>query len=163
MLTLVDPELDPQAEEFVQLPHYPWDERPLTLPLDSDECATAIHLAHGDLDGAASLLKTPIHRLTRLLRNSPRLQRVLDEALGHTLIRAASIPIRTLYDPAATDRRLEWASTKLLSSRIAQGHPLSPAPAASIQSNLTLSAPQRTLIFKWQDPDPGPDSPAPGE
>jgi hypothetical protein len=154
-LTLVDPQTDPQYEEFLPLPYYPWDERPSHLPLDADEVATAIHLAHGDLHDAAQLLKTPLHRVERLARNSPRLQKVLQESLNLTLIRAASIPIRTLFDPTADARRLEWASTKLLQSKLAQSHPLSPAPAANIQSNsLTVNAPQRTIVFKWQDPDP---------
>jgi hypothetical protein len=151
-LTLVDPKQDNGDEaEYCPLPYFPWDERPSHLPLDSDEAATAIHLAHGDLLHAASLLKVPLVRLSRLVRSSPRLERVFQESLGHTLIRAASIPIQTLFDPSADARRLEWASTKVLQSRIAMGHPLSPAPSSSAQSAaLTVNPAARTITFRWR-------------
>ena len=58
-LTLVDPHRDTSHDdEFVLLPFYPFDQRPETLELDSDEAATAIHLG-GDLQAAADLLKVP--------------------------------------------------------------------------------------------------------
>jgi hypothetical protein len=146
-LTLVDPGND---DEFIPLPIYPWDERPRTLPLDHDECATAIHLAHGELVRAAALIKVPLHRLTRLVKQSPRLQRIHTESFEAALIRAAAVPIDTLFDPASDQRAKEWASTKVLQSRLAQGHPLSPAPPASIQSTLTVSPAQRTITFRWR-------------
>lgn len=156
-LTLVDPtNSTDNSSEYLPLPYYPWDERPGTLPIDYDEAATAIHLGKGDLLSAAGLLKVPLHRLTRLIRQSPRLQRVQDEALQHTLIRAASIPIQTLFDPGADARRLEWASTKILQSRLAAGHPLSPAPASSQASSLTVSPQARTITFRWRTEDDGP-------
>jgi hypothetical protein len=46
----------PSPDEFVQLPYGPWDSRPETLPLDVDECATALFLANGNVKGAADLL-----------------------------------------------------------------------------------------------------------
>ena len=117
--------------------------------LTSDECATAIHLAHGDIPEAASLLKVPPVRLHRLLRGSPRLQRVLEESFALTLYRAVSVPIRTLHDPNADNRRLEWASTQVLKSRLAQGHPFSPAPASSL---LSSNAPAGgKVIISWLD------------
>lgn len=160
-LTLVDPTATDPAhdEEFAPLPYYAWDERPPTLPLSTEEAATAIHLAHGDIPLAASLLKTPHYRLARLIRASPRLTRIRDESFSLALDHAASIPIRTLFNPDADQRALEWASTKLLQSRIAQGHPLSPAPPATVSSSLTVDAPKRTITFKWRDPD-APDRPA---
>ena len=57
-LTLVTP-THTQSEhdqEFIPLPFYPWTERPSTLPLDPDECATAIHVAKGDIPKAAAAL-----------------------------------------------------------------------------------------------------------
>lgn len=161
-LTLVDPSYSVEHDaEFTPLPYFPWDERPCTLPLDADECATAVHLEHGDVDRAARLLKVSTIRLQRMIRSSPRLQRILDESLNVALARAVSIPIRTLFDPEADHRRLEWASTKLLQSRLAQGHPLSPAPAAATQANaaLTVNPAQRTITFRWRtDDDPDPNA-----
>jgi hypothetical protein len=151
-LTLVDPSTSPEHdEEFAPLPFYPWDERPPSLPIDQDEAATAIHLSH-TLPGAAALLKVPEFRLNRLVRHSPRLQRILAESFELALNRAVAVPIDTLFDPNADQRAKEWASTKVLQSRLAIGHPLSPAPAATTQSSasLTVNAPQKTITFRWK-------------
>jgi hypothetical protein len=151
---------DPQESEFVPLPYYPWDERPSTVPLDHDECATAIHLAHGDAHVAAQLLKVPYIRLNRQLRASPRLARILTESLDQALAAAASLPIQTLFDPNADRRSREWASTKLLQSRLAIGHPLSPAPpTAAASASLTVNAQTKTITYRWKsdDDDEPPD------
>ena len=47
----------PTPDEF--FPYFGWLERPLDLPLDVEECATAIYLKNGDLDAAAARLKGP--------------------------------------------------------------------------------------------------------
>jgi hypothetical protein len=155
-LTLVDPDAQSNDDEFVPLPMYPWIERPPTLAIDFDEAATAIHLAHGELIRAAQLLKVGLHRLTRLVKQSPRLQRIHQESFEHALIKAVAVPIDTLFDPASDQRAKEWASTKLLQSRLAMGHPLSPAPPASIQSSsLTVNPTTRSITFRWKgDDDP---------
>lgn len=156
-LTLVDPTAnDPQADEFLPLPFYPWDERPQHLALDHDECATALHLAGGSLTAAAALLKTPLHRLSRMHRASPRLQKVREESLSLSLAKAEGHVIESLDalkdDGTPNIARREWAATKLLQSRLAIGSPLSPAPAASIQSNasLTLNQQSRSVTFRWR-------------
>jgi hypothetical protein len=152
-LTLVDPN-DAQSndDEFVPLPYYPWDERPSTLAIDFDEAATAIHLAHGELQKAAALLKSPLHRLTRLVKASPRLQRIQQESFEHALIKAVAVPIDTLFSPDADQRAKEWASTKVLQSRLAMGHPLSPAPPSSAATALTVNTQSREIIFRWKSP-----------
>ena len=66
------------VDEFVQLPYFAWDSRPETLPLDVDECATALYLGGGDVKDAASRLKVTPARLAKLIRRSPRLQRLVD-------------------------------------------------------------------------------------
>ena len=43
-------------EEFLPLPHFPYDERPCTTPLDIEEAATALYLNGGDTDAAAERL-----------------------------------------------------------------------------------------------------------
>jgi len=153
-LTLVDPNRDTSLdEEFAPLPFYPWDSRPPSLPLDPDECATAIHLAQGDLPAAASLLKVPLHKLNRQLVHHPRLQRILREALDNQIARAASEYIRALDSP--NDRRREWAATKILASRAAASHPFAPSPPQPSTASLQLSqsGPSRTLTFRWRTDD----------
>ena len=152
-LKIVDQDyVSDHEQEFAPLPFYPWDSRPPHLPLDHDEVASAIHLANGDLVRAAFLLKVPIVRINRSLRASPRLQRILDEALQVTLAKAASIPIQTLFDPEADTRRLEWASAHVLRSRLAQSHPLSPAPSqpTAHQASLSINPQTRTISFRWR-------------
>jgi hypothetical protein len=67
----------PSPEEFVQLPWFPWHERPATLLLDMDEVATAIYLANGHLAKAADLLKVNPSQIKRAVRKSPRLRNLI--------------------------------------------------------------------------------------
>jgi hypothetical protein len=69
----------PTADEFVPLPWYNWDARPDTVPLDLDECATALYLANGDIKAAAARLKITVAQLNRCIRKWPRLQRLIVE------------------------------------------------------------------------------------
>ena len=66
----------PSPDEFVPLPFFNWTERPLALPLDVDEVATALYLSSGDAAAAAELLKVSVSRLNRVIRPSPRLMRL---------------------------------------------------------------------------------------
>jgi hypothetical protein len=157
-LTLVDERTSRPIEdaEFLPLPFYPWELRPWNLPIDADEGATALFLAHGSVARAASLLKVPIVRLNRLIRAHPRLQRVRDELLEAVLDRADSVVIDTLFDDNADARRLEWASKDIRSSKLAAGRALSPAPASAMAS-VTMSDSARTVTYRWrtaEDPDP---------
>lgn len=154
-LTLVDSNhVSEHDREFIPLPYYPWEERPHTLPLDPDECATAIHLAHGSLDRAASLLKVEINALNRMVRKHPMLQRIQSEALDNALAKAQSYPIDTLFDPNTDRRAKEWATAQILKSRLAMGSPLSPAPAGSATSNVTINQDNREIVFTWRSTPP---------
>ena len=148
-LTLVDPHRDTSRDdEFVPLPFYPFDQRPETLEIDSDEAATAIHLAC-NLLGAADLLKVPLRRLHRLVKHSPRLQRILEEATQVLVAQAAGEYAQALA--AADDRRREWGATKIMQSRAAAGHALSPAPPNSTMTlSQTTQQGNRTLTFRWR-------------
>jgi hypothetical protein len=148
-------------QEFIPLPFYTWDERPIHVPLDHDECATAIHLAQGDLPRAASLLKVAHARLSRLVTGSPRLQRIRRESLDLVTEKAESKVIASL--DAQDARRQEWAVNTILRSKLGQNSPLSPAPAASLQSSasVTVSGQQKSYTFRWRtaaDPLPSDDS-----
>ena len=67
----------PTADEFVTLPWYNWDARPDTVPLDDNECATAIYLDNGDINKAAMRLRITVARLNKSIRKSPKLQRLI--------------------------------------------------------------------------------------
>jgi hypothetical protein len=81
---IVDPAMSrPSPDEFLPLPDYScWLERPADLPLDVEECATAIYLAKGDIGAAAARLKVTAAKLNRLVRRCPRLQRLRDDLAG---------------------------------------------------------------------------------
>jgi hypothetical protein len=152
-LTLVDPGRErSHDEEFIPLPFYPFNERPASMPLDPDECATAIHIAKGDIPAAAALLKVPEFKLNRQIRHHPRLVRVRDEALEIVHNRAASEYIQALDSPS--DRRREWAAAKILATRSAASHPFAPAPPQpnAQQASLSLSSGPtgRTITFRWR-------------
>jgi hypothetical protein len=66
----------PTADEFLPLPYFGWLERPLSLPPDIEEAATALFLKRGDLNAAAARLKVTPARLDRVVRRSPRLMRL---------------------------------------------------------------------------------------
>jgi hypothetical protein len=66
----------PTPDEFFPLLYFGLLERPLSLPLDVEEAATALYLAHGDIDKAAARLKVTPARLDRVICRSPQLMRL---------------------------------------------------------------------------------------
>jgi hypothetical protein len=139
------------AEEFAPLPYFPFDERPAHYSLDVEECATAIHLAQAHLPKAAELLRTPLHRLHRAIRHSPRLQRVLEETAGVIVSRAYAKYIEALDDPDF--RRQEWGATRIMQSRAAANHLFAPAPAPSATTTTNVAIGSRDIVFRWKAPD----------
>lgn len=138
---------------YLPLPFYAWDARPLGLPLDEDECRTALHLEHGSLTRSARLLKVTEVRLMRAIRRSAGLTALYNDLLDVIPYKSADVVIDTLYDPASDRRQLEWAAAKGLSSRAAarQAHPLSPAgeaPAVTVNTGDV-----REIIFTWKSPE----------
>jgi hypothetical protein len=67
----------PTDAEYTPLPYFPWLSRPETVPLDEEECATAIYLAEGRLDHAAALLKVEPKQLRKAIRRYARLRLLL--------------------------------------------------------------------------------------
>ena len=66
--------------DLVPLPTMPYDERPAELPLNVEECRTAIWRVRGNISKAAELLKVPSARLRRFISNSPYLSSEQKEA-----------------------------------------------------------------------------------
>lgn len=67
-------------DDLVPLPTAPWDERPDSLPLDVEECRTALWICRGNVTEAAGKLKVAPTRLRRLITRSARLTEVMNEA-----------------------------------------------------------------------------------
>lgn len=66
--------------DLIPLPTMPYDSRPDELPLDVEECRTALWRAKGNVSEAAKLLKINSVRLRRFVEKSPRLTEEQREA-----------------------------------------------------------------------------------
>ena len=111
--------------EFLPLPYFPYDERPVTVPLDVEECATALYICGGKLSKAADRLKVDKLRLQRVIDRSPRLQRLHKELYEVYVHDSAEVVIDAIY---ADDPRVRYAAaTKVLGTKAAREHPFAPA------------------------------------
>jgi hypothetical protein len=96
---------DRLPNDLVPLPTAPYDERPSSLPLDVDECRTAIWLNRGNITEAAKQLKTQAARLRKFVASSPYLQREVEEAREQLLDIAEDVAYEALIDSSDTGRR----------------------------------------------------------
>ena len=132
--------------EFLPLPYIPYDERPVTVPLDVEECATALYICGGKLSKAADRLKVDKLRLQRVIDRSPRLQRLHKELYEVYVHDSAEVVIDAIY---ADDPRVRYAAaTKVLSSKAAAAHPFSPSGDGA--PSLTINNDNREITFHWR-------------
>ena len=146
-----------ELREFRVLPFYAWLERPPSVDLDLEEVRTALAIGHGDVPAAAGLLRISIMRLNRFIRGSPDAQGLIRELNEAVVSRAAAEVIRALFDPAANERRREWGSAKVLTSRVAVDASFAPGGTVA-QSSVTLSDGDRRITFRWRQPGEGDDA-----
>jgi len=66
--------------DLVALPTMPYSERPVELPLDTEECRTALWMAAGNITEAAKILKVTSIRLRNFVKKSPYLTGEMAEA-----------------------------------------------------------------------------------
>lgn len=64
---------------LIPLPTMPYDERPDSLPLDTEECRTALFECSGNVTAAANLLKVAPSRLRAFVKASAYLTREANE------------------------------------------------------------------------------------
>ena len=83
----------------------PWDKRPDELPLDVEECRTALWKAQGNITEAAAILKITSMRLRRFVDSSPRLSAELKESKEQLKDIAEANLVEALTDPDDTARR----------------------------------------------------------
>lgn len=91
--------------DLVPLPTMPWDNRPDALPLDIEECRTAIWTARGNITEAAKYLKISSIRLRSFVRRSPYLSAELAEAGEQIKDLAENIVYEALTDTQDTGRQ----------------------------------------------------------
>jgi hypothetical protein len=140
-------------EEFLPLPYYPYESRPVHIPVDVEEAATALYLDKGVVDDAASRLRIPSLKLQRMIDRSPRLTRLHKELVALLNDRVLKQVISAFDDP--DNRRREWASAQVIRSEAFRSHPLAPSQQNS-QPTLNIAGPQR-IVISWDDgPEPSP-------
>ena len=103
-------------EDLVPIPTQPWDERPNSLPLNVEECRTALWLARGNISIAAEQLKVAVSRLRNFVNNSARLKAEQNEAREQLADRAEAIVDEALHDQTDSGRRDSMAKYVLNSA-----------------------------------------------
>lgn len=102
--------------DLVPLPTAPYEERPASLPLDVEECRTALWLERGNIPDSAARLKISASRLRNFVQNSPRLLAEQREAREQLADRAEQIVFEALYDEVDSSRRDSMAKYVLNST-----------------------------------------------
>jgi len=104
---------------LIPLPTMPYDQRPIEIPLDVEECRTAIWRAKGNVSRAAEILKVPSSRLRNFIQRSPYLTRELRESLELHVDKAEEIVDEALNDEDDKSRRDQMARF-VLGSQVAR-------------------------------------------
>jgi hypothetical protein len=102
--------------DLVALPTMPYSERPVELPLDTEECRTAIWMAAGNISEAAKILKVTSIRLRNFVKKSPYLTAEMQEAADR-LIDIAEANVRDALtdelDPSRRDTMSRFVLTNI--------------------------------------------------
>ena len=138
-------------QEFLPLPYYSWETRPITVPVDIEEAATALYLHGGVVSDAAERLRIPSLKLQRIIDRSPRLTRLHKELVSLLNDKVLKQVITAFDDPE--NRRKEWASAQVIRSEAFRSHPLAPT-RDNATPTLNIAGPQR-IVISWDDgPEP---------
>lgn len=130
--------------DLVPLPTTPYDVRPSSLPLDIEECRTAIWLSRGNITIAAQRLKVSPSRLRAFVKNSPRLTEETKEAQEQLVDRAEDIVFEALNDSEDPGRRDQMARFVLQSIGKTRGYSQS-----GVGGNVVL--PKGNMKITWED------------
>lgn len=85
-------------QDLVPLPTMPWSVRPAELPLDIEECRTALWQSRGNITEAAKRLKISSSRLRTFVRSSPYLSAQVKEAQEQLIDLAENVVYEALMD-----------------------------------------------------------------
>lgn len=92
-------------DDLVPLPTAPYPERPISLPLDVEECRTAIWRCRGNITQAAELLKVTSLRLRDFVNKSAYLSAEMREANDRLVDIAQDIVFEALTDEEDKSRK----------------------------------------------------------
>lgn len=135
-----------EPTDLVPLPTMPYSERPLSLPLDREECRTAVWRTRGNISEAAALLKVSSSRLRTFVKNSPYLQHEVEECSEILKDKALSIVGEALDDGEDKGRRDQMA--KFVLTQIGQDRGFGKGMG---KGGVNLNLPQGNFTITWED------------
>jgi len=130
--------------DLMPLPTAPYDERPASLPLDVEECRTALWMHRGNVSLAARQLKVSPNRLRRFVENSPRLLDEQKEAREQLLDLSEDVAYEALTDEQDAGRRDQMARYVMTNLGKNRGY-------TSGGSGVNINLPKGNLIIQWGD------------
>lgn len=133
-------------EDLVALPTMPYAERPSELPLDIEECRTALWMASGNISEAARILKITSIRLRNFVKKSAYLSAEMQEAADRLVDIAESNVKEALTDPLDAARRDTMSRFVLGNIGKARGWGSGGSGAVNIKN-----AGGGTIIVQWED------------
>lgn len=131
--------------DLIPLPTMPYDERPDALPLDIEECRTALWMVRGNIKAAADILKIPPKRLRKYVKDSPRLSAEVEEAREQLLDVAEDVVFEALNDTADTGRQDAMARFTLLNLGGSRGY------GQKGSAGINLNLPKGKISISWED------------
>lgn len=132
--------------DLVVLPTMPWPERPNELPLDNEECRTAIWMARGNITEAAAILKITSKRLRNFVKQSAYLSSELSEASEQLVDIAEKNVHEALTDEEDATRRDVMSRFVLTNLGKNRGYGTQPASSLSVKNSAG-----GTIVVQWAD------------
>lgn len=132
--------------DLVALPTAPYNERPAALPLDIEECRTAIWYAAGNIKDAAQTLKVPSARLRNFIKGSPYLQAEIQESKELMVDIAESNVVEALEDMDDVGRRDSMTRFVLQS----QGRSRGWGTGANAGINVNAGGAKGRVVISWE-------------
>ena len=137
---------DRVPQDLVALPTMPYNERPVELPLDIEECRTALWMAAGNVSEAAKLLKCSSIRLRNFVKKSPYLSAEQQEAADRLVDIAESNVRDALTDELDPSRRDTMSRFVLTNIGKARGWGTGNSPSVNIKNTAG-----GTIVVQWAD------------
>lgn len=131
--------------DLVSLPTMPYSERPSELPLDPEECRTALWMSSGNVTEAAKLIKVTSIRLRNFIKKSPYLTAEMQEAADRIVDIAESNVLDALTDEQDPSRRDTMSRFVLTNIGKARGWGSGNSP------NVNIKNAGGTIIVQWAD------------
>lgn len=107
--------MDTLPSDLKPLPTRPYDQRPDSLPLDVEECRTALWRNNGIIADAAAELRVTSSRLRAFVKSNSYLQREMEEASERIVDKATRVVVEALdsNEPSRSDPMARYVLDRL--------------------------------------------------